>query len=130
MKNKTPTKINNRLITPTSIGSPSVPASITHFNTLAANAQPPTSRNSMSAPNDKFENFMTRLEKKLDDFITDNQNTTRTITTQYNPTLSHLIQLQLNQAKYNLTQLNQPNRALQEHPKLFYKKTNKVNATK
>ena len=31
----------------------------------------------------------------------------RTITTQYNPTLSHLIQLQLNQAKYNLTQLNQ-----------------------
>merc|ERR1712081_120490 len=41
--------INNRPITPTSIGSPSVPASITHFNMLAANAQPPTRRNSMSA---------------------------------------------------------------------------------
>merc|ERR1712081_14638 len=37
-----PNPNNNRLITPTSIGSPSVPASITHLNTLAANAQPPT----------------------------------------------------------------------------------------
>merc|ERR1712081_70177 len=33
----------------------------------------------MSAQQDKIENFMTRLEKKLDDFITDNQNTTQTL---------------------------------------------------
>merc|ERR1712081_167390 len=85
--------INNRPITPTSIGSPSVPASITHFNMLAANAQPPTRRNSMSAKQDKIENFMTRLEKKLDDFITDNQNTTQTLAGHAETLTSHGITL-------------------------------------
>merc|ERR1711954_434410 len=88
-----PNPNNNRLVTPTSIGSPSVPESITHFNTLAANAQPPTRRNSMSVPNDKFENFMTRLEKKLDDFIADNQNTTRTLSGHAETLTSHGITL-------------------------------------
>merc|ERR1712081_72494 len=85
--------INNQPITPTSIGSPSVPASITHFNMLAANAQPPTRRNSMSAQQDKIENFMTRLEKKLDNFITDNQNTTRTLAGHAETLTSHGITL-------------------------------------
>jgi len=88
-----PNPSNNRPITPTSIGSPSVPASITHFNMLAANAQPPTRRNSMSAQQDKFENFMTRLEKKLDDFIIDNQNTTRTLAGHAETLTSHGITL-------------------------------------
>merc|ERR1712081_122164 len=83
-----PNLINNRPITPTSIGSPSVPSSITRFNMLAANAQPPTRRNSMSAQQGKIENFMTRLEKKLDDFITDNQNTTQYLTIQSDQTMT------------------------------------------
>merc|ERR1712081_74695 len=85
--------INNRPITPTSIGSPSVPASITHFNMLAANAQPPTRRNSMSAQQGKIENFMIRLEKKLDNFITDNQNTTQTLAGHAETLTSHGITL-------------------------------------
>merc|ERR1711954_466310 len=44
--------------TPTSIGSPSVPSSIMHFNMLAANAQSPTRRNSVSAQYSKIEDFM------------------------------------------------------------------------
>merc|ERR1711954_547643 len=56
-QSQNPNLSNNRLMTPTSTGSPSVPESISHFNTLAANAQPPTRRNSMSASNE-FENFM------------------------------------------------------------------------
>merc|ERR1711954_377877 len=117
MKNKTPTKINNRLVTPTSMGSPSVPASIMHFNTLAANAQPPTRRNSMSAPNDKFESFMTRLEKKLDHFITDNQNTTQTLAghaetlTSHGNTLASVLATQ-EKMKQDLTLLQQQNTAL------------------
>merc|ERR1711954_85875 len=116
-----PNPNNNRLITPTSIGSPSVPASITHFNTLAANAQPPTRRNSMSAPNDQFENFMRKsflsFEKKLDDFITDNQNTTRTLAghaetlTSHGITLASVLTTQ-EKIEQDLNSLKQQNTAL------------------
>merc|ERR1711942_555243 len=109
--------ITSRPITLTSIGSPSVPASITHFNMLAANAQPPTRRNSMSTQQDKIENFMTRLEKKLDDFITDNQNTTQTLAghaetlTSHGNTLASILTTQ-EKMKQDLTLLEQQNTAL------------------
>merc|ERR1711954_327664 len=41
--------ITSRPTTPSSIGSPSVPSNIQHFNMLAASAQTPTRRNSMSS---------------------------------------------------------------------------------
>merc|ERR1712081_100578 len=109
-----------RLMTPTSIGSPSVPESISHFNTLAANAQPPTRRNSMSAQNE-FENFMRKsflsFEKKLDDFITDNQNTTQTLAghaktlTSHGNTLAQVLTAQ-KKIQQDLNSLKQQNTAL------------------
>merc|ERR1711954_480450 len=91
-QSQNPNPSNNRLMTPTSIGSPSVPESISHFNTLAANAQPPTRRNSMSASNE-FENFMKKsilsIEKRFDDFFTDNQNTSRTLAGHADTLASH-----------------------------------------
>merc|ERR1711954_180036 len=69
----------SRPTTPTSIGSPSVPSSIMHFNMLAASAQSPTRRNSVSAQYSKIEDFMIRLDKKFKDFKTDNHNTTQTL---------------------------------------------------
>merc|ERR1711954_96121 len=111
---------NNKLMTPTAIGSPSVPKSISHFNTLAANAQPPTRRNSMSAPNE-FKNFMRKsflsFEKKLDDFITDNQNTTRTLAghaetlTSHGITLASVLTAQ-EKIEQDLNSLKQQNTAL------------------
>merc|ERR1711954_452296 len=65
--------------TPTSIGSPSVPSSIQHFNMLAASAQSPTRRNSMSSQYNKIEDIMVRLDQKFEDFKTDNHNTTQTL---------------------------------------------------
>merc|ERR1711954_156522 len=83
---------NNKLMSPTVIGSPSVPESISHFNTLAANAQPPSRRNSMSTSNE-FENFMRKsilgIEKRFDNFSTDNQNTTRTLAGHADTLASH-----------------------------------------
>ena len=91
-QSQNPNPSNNRLMTPTSIGSPSVPESISHFNTLAANAQPPTRRNSMSSSNE-FENFMRKsvlgIEKRFDDFSADNQNTTRTLAGHADTLASH-----------------------------------------
>ena len=69
----------SRPTTPTSIGSPSVPSSIQHFNMLAASAQSPTRRNSMSSQYSKIEDFMVRLDQKFEDFKTDNHNTTQTL---------------------------------------------------
>merc|ERR1711954_147715 len=112
-----PNLINNRPITSTSIGSPSVPSSIMHFNMLAANAQSPTRRNSMSAQQGKIENFMIRLEKKLDDFITDNQNTTQTLAghaetlTSHGNTLASILVTQ-EKMQQDLTLLQQQNTAL------------------
>merc|ERR1711954_474457 len=119
-QSQNPNLSNNRLMTPTSIGSPSVPESISHFNTLAANAQPPTRRNSMSAPNE-FENFMRKsflsFEKKFDDFITDNQNTTRTLAghaetlTSHGNTLASILTAQ-EKIEQDLNSLKQQNTAL------------------
>merc|ERR1711954_224184 len=75
--------------TPTSIGSPSVPSSIMHFNMLAANAQSPTRRNSMSSKYSKIEDFMVRLDQKFEDFKTDNQNTTQTLAVHATTLTSH-----------------------------------------
>merc|ERR1711954_588696 len=119
-QSQNPTLSHNRLMTPTSIGSPSVPESISLFNTLVANAQPPTRRNSMSAPNE-FENFMRKsflsFEKKLDDFITDNQNTTRTLAghaetlTSHGNTLASVLTAQ-EKIEQDLNSLKQQNTAL------------------
>merc|ERR1712081_165383 len=74
-------------------------------------------RNSMSAQQDKIENFMTRLEKKLDDFITDNQNTTQTLAghaetiTSHGNTLASVLVTQ-EKMKQDLTLLQQQNTAL------------------
>merc|ERR1711954_549865 len=103
---------NNKLMTPTAIGSPSVPESISHFNTLAANAQPPSRRNSMSTSNE-FENFMRKsilgIEKRFDNFSTDHQNTTRTLAGHADTLASHgntLTQTQPNPTQLNSTLLN------------------------
>merc|ERR1712115_571705 len=55
------------------------PSSIQHFNMLAASAQTPTPRNSMSSQNSKIEDFMVRLDQKFEVFKTDNYNTTQTL---------------------------------------------------
>merc|ERR1712081_65076 len=74
-------------------------------------------RNSMSAHQDKIENFMTRLEKKLDDFITDNQNTTQTLAghaetlSSHGNTLASILTTQ-EKMKQDLTFLQQQNTAL------------------
>merc|ERR1712081_118630 len=74
-------------------------------------------RNSMSAQQDKIENFMTRLEKELDDFITDNQNTTQTLAghaetlTSHGNTLASVLATQ-EKMKQDLTLLQQQNTAL------------------
>merc|ERR1712081_42518 len=70
---------SSRPTTPSSIGSPSVPSSIQHFNMLAASAQTPTRRNSMSSQYSKIEDFMVRLDQKFEEFKTDNYNTTQTL---------------------------------------------------
>merc|ERR1711954_534298 len=54
--------ITIRPTTPSSIGSPSVPSNIQHFNMLAASAQTPTRRNSMSSQYSRIEDFMGRLD--------------------------------------------------------------------
>ena len=111
---------NNKLMTPTAIGSPSVPESISHFNTLAANAQPPSRRNSMSTSNE-FENFMRKsilgIEKRFDNFSTDHQNTTRTLAGHADTLASHgntLTQILTahNKLEQDLDSLKQLNTAL------------------
>merc|ERR1711954_439261 len=68
--------ITSRPTTPSSIGSPSVPSSIQHFNMLAASAQTPTRRNSMSSQYSRIEEFMGRLDQKFEEFKADNTNRT------------------------------------------------------
>merc|ERR1711954_358132 len=71
----------------------------------------------MSAQQGKIENFMIRLEKKLDDFITDNQNTTQTLAghaetlTSHGNTLASVLVTQ-EKMKQDLTLLQQQNTAL------------------
>ena len=62
-----------------SISSPSVPSNIQHFNMLAASAQTPTRRNSMSSQYSRIEEFMGRLDQKFEEFKADNSNTTQTL---------------------------------------------------
>merc|ERR1712081_8251 len=71
--------ITSRPTTPSSIGSPSVHSSIQHFNMLAASAQTPTHRNSMSSQYSRIEEFMGRLDQKFEEFKADNSNTTQTL---------------------------------------------------
>merc|ERR1711954_133178 len=67
-------------ITPSSsLSSPSVPSNIQHFNKLAASAQTPPRRNSMSSQYSRIEEFMGKLSQDFEEFKTDNTNTTQTL---------------------------------------------------
>merc|ERR1711954_262522 len=114
--------------TPTSIGSPSVPSSIMHFNMLAANAQSPTRRNSMSSQYSKIEDFMVRLDQKFEDFKTDNQNTPQTLAghattlTSHGNTLTSILVTQ-EKIQQDLTLLQQQNTTLTQD---LAQQTNKI----
>jgi len=123
-----PNLMTNQPITPTSTGPFSVPSSIMHFNMLAANAQSPTRRNSMSAQYGNIEDFMIRLEKKFDDFKTDNQSTTQTLAghaktlTSHGNTLTSILVTQ-EKMQQDLTLLQQQNTTLTQD---LAQQTNKI----
>merc|ERR1712081_184 len=103
--------ITIRPTTPSSIGSPSVPSNIQHFNMLAASAQTPTCRNSMSSQYSRIEDFMGRLNQKFEEFKADNSNTTQTLAgqattlTTHGNTLTSILKAQeKQQRKLNLLQ--------------------------